>query len=58
MGMLANDLLGKKHESWSDPLLGANYRAFEKINADPNQHLIVAEKEWRIVASLQLTMIP
>lgn len=56
--MLANDLLGKKHESWSDPLLGANYRAFEKINADPNQHLIVAEKEWRIVASLQLTMIP
>ena len=58
VGMLANDPLGNKRESWSDPLPEAYYEAFEKINSDPNQHLIVAETEGRIVASLQLTVIP
>lgn len=56
--MLANDKLGKLREAFEDPLPQAYYKAFEAINADPNQELIVAELENQIVGTVQITFIP
>ncbi|QID40202.1 GNAT family N-acetyltransferase [Streptomyces albus] len=54
--MLADDPLGATRESPDDP---APYReAFARIDADPNQHLVVAERDGRTVGTLQLTVIP
>ncbi|MFD9069891.1 GNAT family N-acetyltransferase [Streptomyces lasiicapitis] len=32
--------------------------AFERLAADPNQHLVVAVREGRVVGTLQLTIVP
>ncbi|HEX4789333.1 MAG TPA: GNAT family N-acetyltransferase [Actinospica sp.] len=32
--------------------------AFEAVDADPNQHLVVAEQDGAVVGCLQLTVIP
>ena len=56
VAMLADDHLGAQRESPDDP---AAYRqAFARIDADPNQHLMIAEREGRTVGTLQLTVIP
>ena len=56
VSMLADDHLGAQRESPDDP---AAYRpAFDRIDADPNQHLMVAERDGRTVGTLQLTVIP
>ncbi|GGS87923.1 GNAT family N-acetyltransferase [Streptomyces chromofuscus] len=56
VGMLADDPLGAQRESPDDLI---PYRAaLERIGADPNQHLVVAVREGRIVGTLQLTVIP
>ncbi len=56
VAMLADDPLGATRESPDDP---APYReAFARIDADPNQHLVVAERDGRTVGTLQLTVIP
>lgn len=56
VGMLADDPLGARRESPGEPEV---YRpAFEAIAADPNQYLLVAEAEGRVVGTLQLTFIP
>ncbi len=58
--MLANDKLGKLRENYQDPLPESYYAAFEIINSDPNQELMVVEKEndTEIAATFQLTFIP
>ncbi|PJE99447.1 GNAT family N-acetyltransferase [Streptomyces carminius] len=56
--MLADDPLGARRESPGDL---APYRAaWERIAADPQQHLVVAERagDGRVVGTLQLTVIP
>jgi GNAT superfamily N-acetyltransferase len=55
--LLADDMLGKNREGVgsTDP---AYVRAFEIIDADPNQLLLVAELGGRVVAMLQVTYIP
>ncbi|NSC22689.1 GNAT family N-acetyltransferase [Streptomyces albus subsp. chlorinus] len=56
VAMLADDPLGATRESPDDP---APYRAaFARIDADPNQQLVVAERDGRTVGTLQLTVIP
>ncbi|MBT3154839.1 GNAT family N-acetyltransferase [Streptomyces sp. CHD11] len=56
VGMLADDPLGAQRESPDDatPYL----TAMERIEADPNQHLVVAVREERVVGTLQLTIVP
>ncbi|WNE97651.1 GNAT family N-acetyltransferase [Streptomyces luomodiensis] len=56
VAMLADDPLGARQESPDDP---APYRAaFERLDRDPNQRLVVAVQDGRTVGTLQLTMIP
>lgn len=55
VALLADDPLGAQRESPAEP---APYlAAFERIDADPHQHLLVAEREGRVVGTLQLTIL-
>ncbi|MGW2636463.1 GNAT family N-acetyltransferase [Streptomyces sp. NPDC001348] len=56
VGMLADDPLGAERESPDD--LSPYVTALKRIDADPNQILVVAEREGRVVGTLQLTIIP
>lgn len=56
--MLAEDELGMQRERFETPLPQGYYTAFEAIEADPNQELIVAELEGEVVGTLQLTCLP
>ncbi|SBV02416.1 L-amino acid N-acyltransferase YncA [Streptomyces sp. AmelKG-A3] len=56
VAMLADDPLGAERESPDDL---APYRsAFRRLADDPNQHLVVAVREARVVGTLQLTIVP
>ena len=55
--MLANDPLGATRERFEDPLPRAYRDAFDAINSDPANELVVAEKEGAVVGVLQLTII-
>ncbi len=56
--MIANDKLGRLREDFMDPLPERYYIAFENINNDINQELIVLENETgEIIGTLQLTFI-
>ncbi len=56
--MIADDELGKKREIFQNPLPIEYLKAFEKINSDKNQELIVVENEnSEIIGTLQLTFI-
>lgn len=56
--MLADDELGKDRENFATPLPPEYLSAFEKINADENQELIVVENEdLEIIGTLQLSFI-
>lgn len=56
--MLADDELGKQRENFQTPLPKEYTDAFEKINTDENQELMVVENEQaEIVGTLQLTFI-
>lgn len=58
--MLASDKLGKLRENYREPLPESYYTAFEVINSDANQELMVVENENDpgILATFQLTFIP
>ncbi|MFD4875383.1 GNAT family N-acetyltransferase [Streptomyces sp. NPDC058420] len=56
VGMLADDALGSQRESPDD--LTPYLAALERLAADPNQHLVVAVREGRVVGTLQLTIVP
>lgn len=56
VALLADDPLGALRESPDDP---APYlAALQRLSADPNQHLVVAVREGRVVGTLQLTIVP
>lgn len=55
--MLADDVLGAARERVEDPLPSAYFDAFAAIDADPNQHLLVAEQDGAIVGCLQLSFL-
>ncbi|GAA1657633.1 GNAT family N-acetyltransferase [Kribbella alba] len=56
VAMIADDQLGATRESLDD--LTPYHRAFEAIDADPNQLLVVAERNGELIGTLQLTIIP
>jgi GNAT superfamily N-acetyltransferase len=53
--MLMQDRLGSAREQFGDPLPEAYYQAFDQIEADPNNILLVSVLEDRVVGTLQLT---
>ncbi|MFI8166849.1 GNAT family N-acetyltransferase [Streptomyces sp. NPDC086081] len=56
VALLADDPLGAQRESPDD--LTPYLTALERLRADPNQRLVVAVREGRVVGTLQLTIIP
>ncbi|MFE2098063.1 GNAT family N-acetyltransferase, partial [Streptomyces sp. NPDC059468] len=55
VAMLADDPLGAQRESPDD--LTPYLVALDRLNADPNQQLVVAVREGRVIGTLQLTLI-
>ena len=56
--LIADDELGKLRENFQEPLPESYLNAFENINADPNQELIVVENDkGQIIGTLQLSFI-
>jgi ribosomal protein S18 acetylase RimI-like enzyme len=56
--MLSDDFLGRTRERYENPLPDVYVKAFEEIDADKNNELIVAENGGRIVGALQITFTP
>jgi GNAT superfamily N-acetyltransferase len=56
--MLADDFLGAMRERYENPLPESYIKAFEEIEADKNNELIVAETSGAIVGTLQITFTP
>jgi len=56
--MLADDFLGSRRERFENPLPESYTRAFEEIEADKNNELIVAELNGAVVGTLQITFTP
>ncbi|RGD61659.1 GNAT family N-acetyltransferase [Kitasatospora xanthocidica] len=56
VAMLADDPLGATRESPDD--LTPYRTAFARIDGDPHQHLMVADRAGRTVGTLQLTVVP
>ena len=55
--MLADDKLGALREKYENPLPQLYYDAFEEINADKNQELVVVEDiNQEIIGTLQLVL--
>jgi len=58
VSMLADDFLGQQREDLAHPI-SANYvNAFREIENDPNNELIVAELDGKVIGTLQLTFTP
>lgn len=57
VAMLADDMLGSSREDTGESLAESYLRAFEAIDADPNQLLAVMTDAGRVVGTLQLTFI-
>lgn len=57
--LLADDPLGARRETFATPLPDSYFAAFEAIDRDPNNELVVVEAEGgAIMAVLQMTFIP
>jgi ribosomal protein S18 acetylase RimI-like enzyme len=56
--LLAEDPLGAKRERFETPLPESYLRAFEAIDPDPNNELVVACLADEVIGVLQLTYIP
>jgi ribosomal protein S18 acetylase RimI-like enzyme len=56
--MLADDFLGAKRERYENPLPESYVKAFEEIEADKNNELIVAELDGAVIGTLQITFTP
>jgi GNAT superfamily N-acetyltransferase len=58
IGLLADDFLGQQRENLSEQLDENYVKAFREIEADPNNELIVAEMDGRVIGTLQLVITP
>ncbi|MGS2589072.1 N-acetyltransferase family protein [Streptomyces hebeiensis] len=56
VAMLADDPLGAQRETPDD--LTPYTASYQRLARDPNQHLMVAVRDGRVVGTLQLTVIP
>ncbi len=58
VAMIAHDKLGMLREDYKDPLPEKYYQAFQNIDADQNQELIVIENDaGEIIGTMQLSFI-
>ncbi|WP_420393040.1 GNAT family N-acetyltransferase [Acuticoccus sp.] len=57
VALLADDVLGAGRETVSDPPAPAYVAAFEAIEANPHDHLLVAEEDGVVVGCAQLTIL-
>jgi len=57
LAMLIDDELGKLREDASTPLNPAYLAAFEALERDPNQLLVVAERDGAVVGCCQLSFL-
>ena len=58
VAMLANDPLGATRENYRTPLPKAYYEAFDNIDEDPNQELIViVDDQDKVLGTFQLSFI-
>ncbi len=56
--LIADDVLGKQRENYQEPLPESYLKAFDNIDTDPNQELIVVENDnEEIIGTLQLSFI-
>ena len=59
VALLADDKLGKLREDFQSPLPESYYAAFEQINSDQNQNLMVVINPLKeVIGTFQLTFIP
>ena len=58
IALLANDKLGQTREKASSVIEPSYMKAFQAIDADPNQYLMVVLLEDNIVGTCHLTMMP
>ena len=58
VAMFADDELGRLREDASLPLNQKYTAAFENIDGDDNQYLLVAEQGGELIGFLQITFIP
>ena len=56
--MLADDHLGSNREAVTEPLPDSYHEAFDAIERDPNNQILVATMDGRVVGTLQLTFTP
>jgi len=56
--LLADDPLGQRRERDQAPLPDAYYDAFERIDGDPRNALVVVEAHGEVIGTLQLTLLP
>lgn len=56
--MLADDFLGATRERLANPLPESYVKAFEEIDADKNNELVVALNNGEIIGTLQITFTP
>ena len=56
--LLSDDALGRIRELYTDPIPEVYYTAFDRINANENENLLVIENpEGEIIGTLQLTFL-
>jgi ribosomal protein S18 acetylase RimI-like enzyme len=59
VAMLADDPLGGARERIEQPLPPSYFQAFDRVERDPNIHLVVAEDgEGSVIGCLQLCILP
>jgi ribosomal protein S18 acetylase RimI-like enzyme len=56
--MLVDDALGNTWDRCDEPLSPAYYEAFQAIQSDKNNELVIAQSGGEVVGVLQLTYIP
>jgi len=58
VALLADDPIGAGRETVAEEVDAAYWRAFDAIDADPRNTLIVADLAGAVVATMQLTFVP
>ncbi len=55
--LLADDVLGRSRENYSEPLDARYEDAFAVVDADPRQMLIVAEIDGTVIGTMQIAFL-
>ena len=55
--LLADDPLGRKREQAEEPLPDSYYTAFEAIDGEANNELLVAEMDGKVIGTMHLTFL-